>query len=182
MEDSKKKEGSFMPMYIAMFISLTIAFFWQHFPLIKNTAHAFLNPTIGVVLSWNLELGMILIVFFISLFMTVVQKYATDQETLREMKKEQKRLNDEMKSVRDHPEKLMELQKESMKLIAPMMKLSMRSAVYTIIPLILLFRWFNDHFISAGNPHIFGIFSWFWFYILGSLIFSSILRKALNVV
>ena len=180
--DKSGKEGSFVPIYIAMVVSLGIASLWQHVSIIKDTAHKILNPSVGAILNWNLDIGMTIIVLFISLFMTLVQKYATDQKTLREMKKEQKRLNNEMREVKNHPEKMMELQKESMKLFAPMMKLSMRPIIYTSIPLILFFRWFMDYFNTLGNPHVFGVFSWFWFYLLGSLVFSSILRKALDVV
>jgi len=180
--DVSGKEGSFAPVFIAMIISLVIAFFWDHASFIKNTAHAILNPSAGALLDWSLNWGMTLLVLIISIFMTLIQKYATDQKTLREMKKEQKRLSEEMKAVRSNPEKMMELQKESMKFMAPMMKLSMRPIIYTAIPLILFFRWFMDYFATAGGPHIFGVFSWFWFYLLGSMVFSSILRKMFDVV
>jgi len=180
--DNSGKEGSFTPVFIAMIISLVIAFFWDRASFIKSAAHTVLNPTSGALLNWNLDWGMVLIVLIISFFMTIIQKYATDQETLRDMKKEQKRLSEEMKQFRNNPEKFMELQKESMKFMAPMMKLSMRPIIYTAIPLILFFRWFMDYFATAGGQHIFGFFSWFWFYLLGSMIFSSLLRKWMNVV
>jgi len=76
----------------------------------------------------------------------------------------------------------MEIQKESMKFMLPMMKLSMRALVFTGIPLILFFRWFNDFFITAGNPKFLGIMNWLLFYIIFSIIFSSIFRKILKVV
>jgi len=41
---------------------------------------------------------------------------------------------------------------------------------------------FNDFFITAGNPKFFGIMNWLFFYILFSIIFSSIFRKILKVV
>lgn len=170
-----------MPLFIAMVISLAIAFFWDHYSAIKNTAHFILDPSAGALLNWNLTWGMLAIVFVISFFMTIAQKYATDQKMMREMKAEQKKLNDEMKTVRDNPEKMMELQKESMKFVMPMMKLSMRPLVYTAIPVILFFRWFMDFFTVLGNPKFFGFFSWFWFYLLGSILFSSIFRKVMNV-
>lgn len=180
--DVSGKEGSFAPVFLAMLVSLVIAFFWDHASFIKNAAHAILNPTAGALLNWSLNWGMVFIVLVISLFMTLIQKYATDQKTLREMKAEQKRLNEEMKKVRSNPDKMMELQREMMPMTMSMMKLSMRPVVYTAIPLILFFRWFKDYFDVAGGPHIFGVFGWFWFYLLGSLVFSSILRKWMNVV
>ena len=133
-------------------------------------------------MGWNVTWGMIAIVLVISLFMTLVQKYATDQKTMKKMKEEQKRISDEMKKVKENPQKMMELQKESMKFIMPTMKLSMRSIIYTAVPLILLFRWFNDFYALMDGFRFLGFFSWFWFYLLGTLIFSSIFRKIMNVV
>ena len=98
------------------------------------------------------------------------------------MKEEQKKLNDEAKKVRDNPEKMMEIQKESMKFMVPMMKLSMRALVFTGIPFILFFRWFNDFFVAIGDPRFLGFLNWLFFYIIFSIIFSSIFRKILKVV
>lgn len=181
--DNEGKEGSFKGVFIAMIASIFIAILWDSFPVIKNTAHAVLNPTAGALLNWNITLGMTILVFIISIFMTLIQKYGTDQETLKRMRNEQKRLNEEMKKVENSREKMMELQKESMKMAVPMMKLSMRPIVYTAIPLILFFRWFADFFSASGfsNFLFFGFLSWFWFYLIGSIIFSSILRKIMNV-
>ncbi len=179
--DNKGKEGSFAPIYIAMLVSLLVAFLWAKISFIHDWAHAILDPTAGALLNWNVNWGMVIIVFILSYVIMLVQKYGTDQKTLKEMKKEQKRLNEEMKKVKDTPDKFMEMQKESMKLMGPMMKLSMRPIVYTAIPLILFFRWFQDYFGAVGNPHILGIFSWFWFYLIFSIIFSSILRKWMDV-
>ena len=176
------KEGSFRGIFIVMIISLLIAFFWDSSPFIKNTVHAILNPTAGTLLNLNLTWGMIILVFLITLAMTLIQKYGTDQETLRELKKEQKILQEEAKKYREHPEKLMEFQKKQMEFIPKTLKLSMRPIMITGIPLILFFRWFIDFFSAAGNPKFFGFFSWFWFYLIISIILSSILRKVLKVV
>ena len=175
------KEGSFRGIFIVMIVSLLIAFLWDSIPVIKNTAHAILDPTAGALLNIDITWGMIIIVFIIAIIMTLAQKYGTDQKTLKEMRAQQKELQKEMKEFRDHPEKLLELQKKQMEFIPRMFKLSMRPIVYTAIPLILFFRWFGDFFSLAGDPRILGFFSWFWFYLLGSIIFSSILRKVLKV-
>lgn len=180
--DNEGKKGGFTGIFVVMIISLLIASFWNKIDLIKNIVHAILNPTAGALLNWNITLGMALIVLAISILMTVIQKYATDQKTIREMKEEQKRLNEESKKFKDHPEKMMELQKESMKIALPLMKLGMRPIIYTAIPLILFFRWFMDFFTAVGDFKFFGLLSWFWFYLIGTIIFSSILRKIFNVV
>ncbi len=179
--DTAGKEGSFTPVFIALIVSMLIAFLWNSVSFIHGIAHAVLDPTAGALLNWNITGGMIIIVFALSVVTMLIQKYGTDQATIKEMKKEQKRINEEMKKVRDSPDKMRELQAESMKLFGPMMKLSMRPIVYTAIPLILLFRWFQDYFTVAGNPVVLGIFNWFWFYLIFSLIFSSFLRKWMDV-
>jgi uncharacterized membrane protein (DUF106 family) len=176
------KEGSFKPIIFIMFASLAIAFFWDKASWIKGPVHRVLDPSAGALLSWNLVLGMILIVFTITLITTLVQKYATDQKTLREMKKEQKILQEEMKKYKEHPEKLMELQKKQFAFIPKTMKLSMRAIMFTGIPFVLFFRWFTDFFITIGDPKFLGFMSWFVFYLLCSIIFSSVFRKIFKVV
>ncbi len=179
--DIQGREGSFTPVIIVLLFSMLIVFLWDQVEVIKNSVNAILNPTAGALLSWNLTYGMILIVLVLSLFMTLVQKYATDQKTLKEMKEEQKRLNEEAKKVRDNQQKMMELQKESMKFAVPMMKLSMRAVAFTGIPFLLFLRWFSDFFAVLGDFRFFGFLSWFWFYLIFSIIFSSIFRKILKV-
>ena len=181
------KEGSFKPIIIVMLVSLVIAFFWESISIIKSSVHAILNPSVGVLLNWNVSYGLALVVLVLTIITTLVQKYATDQETLREMKKEQKKLNEEMKEFREDPAKVMELQKKQFEFMGPMMKLSMRPIIYTGIPFLLFFRWFMDYFGALGDCGFFCnqylIFhGWLIFYILCSMVFSIILRKALKVV
>ena len=180
-EDILNKKGSFTPVIIVMFVTLILAGLWEKVPQIKNSIHAIFDPTAGVLLNWNLNWGMAILVLIITLITTLVQKYATDQKKLKELKKEQKEMQDEMKKVREHPERLMELQKKQMSMMGDQMKLGMRGIVYTGIPFLLLFRWFTDYFATAGNPKIFGM-GWIWFYLLGAIIFGSILRKITDTV
>ena len=177
----KNKEGSFKIIFVVMLLSLVIVGLWDKVPAIKDSVHAILNPTAGYLLNANVFWGMVVIVGIISLIMTLVQKYATDQETLRELKKEQKILQEEMKKYKDHPEKLLELQKKQLEFIPKTMKLTMRPIIYTGIPIILFFRWFNDYFNALGEYRFFGFMAWIWFYLLASIIFSSIFRKVLKV-
>ncbi|MDP3987088.1 MAG: EMC3/TMCO1 family protein [Nanoarchaeota archaeon] len=179
--DDEGKQGSFRGIVIVMIISLFIAYFWNSVSWIKDFAHSILDPTVGALLAWDLTGGMILVVLVMALITTLTQKYGTDQETIREMKKEQKELQKEIKEVKEHPEKLMALQKKQLEFLPKMMKLSMRPVVYTAIPFILLFRWFADFFAVSEGIKILGL-SWLWFYILGSIIFGMILRKIFKVV
>lgn len=190
-KDKKAKEGSFMPLIIIMIVSMLIAFYWDKLPWISNSIHAILNPSAGALLDWNLNLGMIIIVFVITLLTTIVQKYATDQKTLKELKKEQKEIQKQMKEFKNHPEKIMELQKKQFAMMPKQMKLSMRAIAYTGVPFILFFRWFNDYFVhlaklaelagEAAPKFILGM-GWFLFYFIFAIIFGSILRKYMDVV
>jgi len=181
--DKERKEGSFKPIIFVMIISLVIAMFWDRIPFIKDSVHAALDPSAGWLLqNFNITLGMLLIIFTISLLTTLVQKYATDQEALRELKKEQKILQEEMKKYKDHPEKMAELSKKQFAFIPKTFKLTSRAIMFTGIPFILFFRWFNDFFTAMGDPNFFGFLSWFWFYLIFTMVFSTVLRKALKVV
>jgi uncharacterized membrane protein (DUF106 family) len=124
---------------------------------------------------------MLAVVFIITLITTIIQKYATDQKALREIKEEQKKLQGKMNEFKNNPEKLMQLQKEQFAMMPKQMKLSMRGIAYTGIPFILFFRWFNDYFLALGSPKFFGFLGWFWFYFIFSLIFSMILKKYMKV-
>jgi len=134
----------------------------------------------------EISYGMIIIIFVLTFITTLTQKYGTDQETLKELKKEQKKLNEEMKEFRNDPAKIMELQKKQFEFMAPMMKISMRPIIYTGIPFLLFFRWFMDYFGALGQCGFFCnqysiFYGWLIFYILFSIIFSIILRKVFDV-
>ena len=175
------KQGSFRWIFVVLIASLLIGFLWDAIPFIKNAGHSILDPSVGLLLNWNLTYGMIIIIFLITLATTIIQKYATDQKSIKEMKAEQKKLQKEMKEHKDNPSKMMEFNKKQMEMFWKMMPMTMRPVIYTGVPIVLFFRWFFDYFLVAGNPKFFGIFTWFWFYIIVSIIFSIILRKLLKV-
>jgi uncharacterized membrane protein (DUF106 family) len=174
-------KGSFRPLIIVMIISLVLVWLWDKVPIISETSHLVLDPTLGTLLNWNINLGMIIIIIIISFVMTMIQKFATDQETLKELKKEQKILSEEMKKYKEHPEKLMELQKKQFEFIPKTFKLTSRPIIITGIPLILFFRWFNDYFGAIPDFKFFGFLGWIWFYLITTIIFSSIFRKIFDV-
>ncbi len=166
-------------LILVMLLTTGIAILWSNIPAIKLTVHAILDPTIGIFLSWSTTVGLLIITAIIVLITTLLQKYTTDQQTLKELKEEQKLLSEEMKKFKEHPEKLMELQKKQFELMGKTMPLTMRPLIYTAIPFVLFFRWFNDYF-TANPTKVFGI-SWFWAYFLASIIFSTIFRKVMKV-
>ena len=171
---------SIKTLFLLMFISLAIALFWDKIPLISQTVHLVFNPTIGKILNFNAIFGLILVSAAISFFITLIQKYTTDQETLRSIKKEQKLLQEEMKAYKDHPEKLLALQKKQLEFIPRTFEITLRPLMYTSIPIIIFFRWFSDYF--TANPFkIFGLMHWLLAYLIFSIVFTTIFRKVLNV-
>ena len=167
-------------LFIVMLLTLGVAFLWDALPAIKTGVHSALDPSLGVLLSWNATFGMLIITAFMTLITTLLQKYATDQDVLKQIKDEQKIVQDEMKLYRDHPEKSLELSQKSMELATKAMPLTMRPVLYTAIPFVLLLRWFND-FFKAHPAHILGFLSGIWAYILFSIILSMIFRKMFKV-
>ncbi|MFA5258578.1 MAG: EMC3/TMCO1 family protein [Candidatus Pacearchaeota archaeon] len=173
MED--KKGLGMIWLLVVLGLSWVVFALWDKYPVIKQTVDSVLDPTFGALLKINVYLGFAAIIAFTSLILTLAQKYLSDQEQLREMKKEQKFLQEEMKKYREHPEKLLELQKKQLEFFPRTMELTTKPLLFTTIPIILFFRWFGNYL----EP-IFGGW-WILYYILGSLIFSSIFRKLLNV-
>ena len=165
---------------IVMVIGFAFSFVYPKVPILKQSIHAVLNPTFGTLLNYNATIGLIIITAIMSLILTLVQKYTTNQEELRKLRAEQKILHEEMKKYKDHPEKLLELQKQQLAFMPRTMDITMGSMAYTAIPILLFFRWFYDYF--AENPvKIFGFMGWIWAYLLLSIIFSMIYRKVFDM-
>lgn len=93
--------------------------------------------------------SVLIISFVVSLFINIVYKFMTDQKRLKEIREEIKLHQKRMKELRDDPKKLMEVQKDAMKIQMEMFTQTMRSTFITIIPLLLLFAWMNAHFAYA---------------------------------
>jgi uncharacterized membrane protein (DUF106 family) len=184
---TQNKEGSFRTIFIFMIVAMLIAMNWNKWTWLKDSVHSVFDPSIGALLDWQLTIGMLIIVFFLAAVMTFVQKYTTNQKELKEIKKIQKELQAKQKEHRHDPAKSAEISKEMMSLMPKQMKLGMRTVVYTTIPFIIFFQWFRDYFgaleEATGAPVRFlGFLSWFWFYLLGSIAFSSFLKKKFDVV
>ncbi|MDA3836064.1 MAG: EMC3/TMCO1 family protein [Nanoarchaeota archaeon] len=179
---TKNKEGNFRLVAVFMVVTMIIAYNWDKWTWLSGGVDAVFSPTLGALLDWHMEIGMLIILFILSIIMTFVQKYTTDQAELKKIKALQKDLQAKSKEHKDNPKKAMEIQKEMMGLMPKQMKLGMRTIVYTGIPFILFFRWFQDFFTAMGSPKFFGFLGWFWFYMIFFMIFSTIIKKRFDVV
>jgi len=166
-------------IFIVMIASLAIANFWNKVPIISDSVHLVLDPSAGALLNWNATLGLFIFSAALALILTLIQKYTTDQETLRELKKEQKMLQEQMKEFKEHPEKIMELQKKQFAIFPKTMGITMRPIIYTSIPMILFFRWFYDYFADFPTK-ILGM-HWLLAYFIFSMILTSVFRKVFDV-
>jgi len=102
-----------------------------------------LNPIFSPLLNLPILLTVIIMSFFISLIITVVYKYTTDQNLMKELKDEMKEFQRQIKELKKEPERAMQIQKKSMKTNMKYMTHSMKSTLYSFIPIILIFGWMN---------------------------------------
>lgn len=143
-----------------------------------------LNKIIGLLFGWTLGFGnlggLVIVSFILNLTTTLVYKYFTDQEALKNIREENKKLQDEMKNHKDNPGKLADLQKEALKkgFLEPM-KHQMKPLLITFFPFVLIFGWLRTIYSQTGD--IFLGMGWFGTYLLFSVLFSTILRKVLKV-
>lgn len=169
-----------MIMLLVMIISISVGAMWNKMPFIKDSVHGILDPTAGALLGWNVNWGMVIIAGVITIITTLIQKYTTDQTEIKRLKKEQKDLQEEIKKLGHDPEAAMKKQGEMLKMTTEMMDITMRPLMFTVIPIILFFRWFNDYFIT-NNVKVFGFLGWIWAYLIFSIVFSIIFRKVFDV-
>ncbi|MFW6247459.1 MAG: EMC3/TMCO1 family protein [bacterium] len=104
-----------------------------------------LDPIFSPLFSLKPALAVAIISFGITLFITFIYKYTTDQDLMKSLKKQLKDNQAEMKKHRDDPQKMMKIQKKAMQVNMQYMKHSMKSTLYTMIPIIIIFGYLNSH-------------------------------------
>jgi len=87
----------------------------------------------------------------------------------------------EMKSYKDNPDKMMELQKKVMEKNMKYMLESLKPTIITFIPILFILNWLREYYTALGNPDILFGLTWIWIYIIFSVILSIALRKLLKV-
>lgn len=102
---------------------------------------AILNPLLKLPVLWLV----IALSLFISLIVTWIYKLTTDQALMKKLKDEIKAYQQQIKAERNNPARAMELNKKAMQSNMQYMSHSMKSTLYTFIPIILLFSWMSAH-------------------------------------
>ena len=116
---------------------------------------AFLDPVLSPLLKFPPLWVILGLSLFISLLIVLIYKLTTNQDLMKQLREEMKSSQKQMKELREHPEKMMEVQKKAMQANMKYMTHSMRSTLFTFLPIIVLFGWMNAHYafipISPGE-------------------------------
>lgn len=102
------------------------------------------NPWLGLALKLPSFWAILVISAFITILVTVVYKYTTNQREMKQIKEDLKKYQKEMRETKD-TKKLMATQKKALDLNMKYMKSSFKSTLYTFIPIIIIFAWLNMH-------------------------------------
>ena len=102
------------------------------------------NPWLGLALQLPSFWAILIISAFITIIITVVYKYTTNQREMKQLKEDLKKYQKEMRETKD-AKKLMDVQKRALELNMKYMKSSFKSTLYTFIPIIIIFAWLNMH-------------------------------------
>jgi len=105
-----------------------------------------LNPIFSPLLNLPTLMAVIFLSFIISLIITIIYKYTTDQNLMKQLKEEMKAFQKQIKELKKEPEKAMQIQKKSMQTNMKYMMQSMKSTLYSFIPIILIFGWMSANF------------------------------------
>lgn len=104
------------------------------------------HPLLKPLLSLQPALAILIISVTTSLIVTILQKYVTNQEVIKNSKERQKKIRQEIQKHKNDPEKMMKLNKESMEASLPMFKETFKVTAITMIPFFLIFAWLSAHF------------------------------------
>jgi uncharacterized membrane protein (DUF106 family) len=106
-----------------------------------------LNPVLQPLLNASPFWAITILAFVISLAITLVYKYATNQDEMKRLKDQQKEYQKRMKELRSNPEEMMKVQKEAMSKNMEYMKHSFKATLITMLPIIIVFSWMSAHLV-----------------------------------
>ncbi len=104
-----------------------------------------LSPVFDPLLKLPIVWVVVIMALIITFLITLIYKFTTNQNLMKELKSEMKELQKEMKELKSEPQKMMAVQKKAMQTNMKYMSHSMRSMLFTFIPIILIFGWMNAH-------------------------------------
>ena len=109
-----------------------------------------LDFLLGWTLSLPAWLGIFLIATIVSVIMTIIYKFTTNQDLMKDLKEELKEIQKQMKALKDNPQKMMQVQTRAMEINMKYMMHSFKPMLFSIIPIIFIFSWFIGHYSYVG--------------------------------
>jgi|SRR3989344_1160430 len=125
----------------------------------------------------NPKAGAIIISALITLGMTILTKYLTNQNRMKELKEIQKTCQIKLKDYKGKPEEIKKIQREMLECSMELTKNSMKPLLFAFVPLILLIAWLKGIFVGTEIQS-----TWIWWYIGAGIFSSLIFRRLLKVV
>ena len=116
------------------------------FESLASFADMIFNPILSPLLTLPSWLGIFIVAAAISIISVFVQKHFTNQERLKFLKKEMKKLQAQIRKNKDNQEKQLKIHKKMMPMQGEMMKESIRPTLWMMIPFTLVFFWLAANF------------------------------------
>lgn len=104
-----------------------------------------LHPIFAPLLKLPPLAGILVISVIITVLITFIYKWTTDQDLMKQLKSEIKEFQKEAKTLKNNPQKAMEVQKKAMQTNMKYMTQSFKPMLFTFIPIIIIFGWLNAH-------------------------------------
>ena len=120
--------------------------------------------------------SIIVAALIVSFFISLVNHLILDKERMREIKKRQKSIQEEIKTHKENPQKVVELQKEMMSHVGESLKHSFKPMLITFIPIIFFFVFIRRIFLETAIAS-----TWIWWYIGFSIVGSIVFRKVFDL-
>ena len=90
-------------------------------------------------------LTLLILVFIITMVITLIYKYTTNQSLMKDLKGELKELQKEVKQLKSKPAEAMKVQKKMMQTNSKYMMHSFKPMLFTFLPIIIFFGWMSSH-------------------------------------
>jgi uncharacterized membrane protein (DUF106 family) len=111
------------------------------FEFIGNATNSVLSP----LLTLHPFLAIALVALVLSILITVIYKYTTNQKELKQLKEETTQLQKDMKAAKNDLPRMTELNQKLLEITGKQMKHTLRSYIFTFLPVILIFGWLQGH-------------------------------------
>ena len=129
------------------------------------------------IISLYPQASIVIISILVTLAMTLITKYFTDQNRMAELKKIQEACRIKLKEKNLKPEDMSKINSEMLECSLQLTKHSMKPLLFTAIPLIILVGWLRGVYIETTIAK-----TWLWWYIGAGVASSLLSRKIFKVV